>query len=114
MIKLSEHNISATPSTANTLKEDEQKSLLKEIPQWEINRYDDQNQLERNFTLKNFEVAMNFSNQISVVSEEFDHHPMLVIEWGKVKVVWWSHSIKGLHQNDFVMAAKTDEIFNNL
>jgi hypothetical protein len=51
MIKLSEHNISATPSTANTLEEDEQKSLLKEIPQWEINRYGDQNQLERNFTL---------------------------------------------------------------
>jgi len=39
------------------------------------------------------------------------HHPALLTEWGKVTVTWWTHKIGGLHHNDFVMAAKTDELF---
>jgi 4a-hydroxytetrahydrobiopterin dehydratase len=57
---------------------------------------------------------MEFANQISIIAEQGDHHPALLIEWGRVTVTWWSHSIGGLHLNDFVMAAKTDEIYITL
>ena len=43
--------------------------------------------------------------------DEEGHHPALLTEWGKVTVTWWTHKIGGLHHNDFVMAAKTDELF---
>jgi len=54
---------------------------------------------------------MAFANKLAEISEAEGHHPDILIEWGKVTVNWWSHSIKGLHQNDFVMAAKTDVLF---
>jgi 4a-hydroxytetrahydrobiopterin dehydratase len=44
-------------------------------------------------------------------AEEEGHHPALLTEWGKVTVTWWTHKIGGLHHNDFIMAARTDELF---
>ncbi|MDF3015185.1 MAG: pterin-4-alpha-carbinolamine dehydratase, partial [Thermomicrobiales bacterium] len=44
------------------------------------------------------------------LAEEEGHHPALLTEWGKVTVSWWSHKIRGLHRNDFIMAAKTDAL----
>jgi len=52
-----------------------------------------------------------FTNKIAMISEKEDHHPLIITEWGRVTVQWWSHKIKGLHKNDFIMAAKTDELF---
>jgi 4a-hydroxytetrahydrobiopterin dehydratase len=54
---------------------------------------------------------MDFTNRVAVIAEEQGHHPLIVTEWGRVAVQWWTHKIKGLHRNDFIMAAKTDEIF---
>ncbi|HIC35530.1 MAG TPA: 4a-hydroxytetrahydrobiopterin dehydratase, partial [Gammaproteobacteria bacterium] len=45
------------------------------------------------------------------ISEEEDHHPALLTEWGKVTVSWWTHKIRGLHRNDLIMGAKTDELY---
>ena len=64
--------------------------------------------LERVFKFKNFAEALEFTNQVGAIAEEEDHHPKLVTEWGKVSVQWWTHKIKGLHKNDYIMAAKTD------
>ena len=66
--------------------------------------------LERIFKLKNFVDAMEFTNKIAVIAEEQGHHPLIITEWGRVTVQWWTHVIKGLHKNDFIMAAKTDEL----
>ncbi len=46
-----------------------------------------------------------------MLAEEEGHHPIILIEWGQVTVTWWTHKIKGLHRNDFIMAAKTDELY---
>ncbi|MCH7619280.1 MAG: 4a-hydroxytetrahydrobiopterin dehydratase, partial [Candidatus Marinimicrobia bacterium] len=46
------------------------------------------------------------------IAEEEGHHPAILTEWGSVKVSWWTHKIKGLHKNDFIMASKTDRIFS--
>lgn len=64
--------------------------------------------LERTFRFKNFAQALAFTNRVGELAESEGHHPQLLTEWGKVKVSWWTHIIRGLHQNDFIMAAKTD------
>ena len=45
------------------------------------------------------------------MADQEDHHPQIILEWGKVSVLWWSHKIQGLHQNDFICAAKTDSLY---
>ena len=50
-------------------------------------------------------------DEIAELAEKEGHHPALLTEWGRTTVTWWTHKIKGLHRNDFVMAAKTDELF---
>lgn len=67
--------------------------------------------MTRTYGFNNFTEAMSFSNRVAALAEEENHHPAIVTEWGKVTVSWWSHIIKGLHLNDFVMAAKTEELF---
>jgi 4a-hydroxytetrahydrobiopterin dehydratase len=54
--------------------------------------------------------ALDFTNKVGGLAEEEDHHPAILTEYGKVTVVWWTHAIKGLHRNDFIMAAKTDQL----
>ena len=68
--------------------------------------------LERSFKFKNFSQALEFANKVGAAAEEEDHHPLIVTEWGRVTLQWWTHTIGGLHKNDFIMAAKTDEISN--
>ncbi|HVR28570.1 MAG TPA: 4a-hydroxytetrahydrobiopterin dehydratase, partial [Thermoanaerobaculia bacterium] len=55
---------------------------------------------------------LDFTNKVGEIAEEEGHHPALLTEWGKVTVGWWTHKIKGLHRNDFIMAAKTDEAYS--
>jgi 4a-hydroxytetrahydrobiopterin dehydratase len=78
------------------------------VPDWQVKEVDGIKRLERVFKLKNFAKALAFTNQIGAIAEEEDHHPLIVTEWGKVTVQWWTHKILGLHNNDFIMAAKTD------
>jgi 4a-hydroxytetrahydrobiopterin dehydratase len=67
--------------------------------------------LEKVFKFKNFSEALEFTNRVGALAEQEDHHPALLTEWGKVTVNWWTHKIKGLHRNDFIMAAKTDRMY---
>lgn len=67
--------------------------------------------LDRTFKMGNFAEAIAFAVAVGDIAESEGHHPKLIVEWGKVGVAWWTHKIKGLHRNDFIMAAKTDEIF---
>ena len=95
---------------APKVAEAEAQELMQQIPDWKIIEVDDIQQLERKYKFKNFVKAMEFANQLAELAEAEGHHPGMLVEWGKVTVTWWSHSIKGLHNNDFVMAAKTDTL----
>ena len=83
------------------------------VPLWQIKEVDGGKRLERVYKLKNFAEALALTNQIGAIAEAEDHHPLIVTEWGKVTVQWWTHKIRGLHNNDFIMAAKTDEAIVN-
>jgi 4a-hydroxytetrahydrobiopterin dehydratase len=84
---------------------------LAQLPEWKIIQVDGVDQLQRIYRLKNFAEAMSLTQAIGLLAEEYNHHPALLTEWGKVTVTWWTHKIKGLHENDLVMAAKTDRSF---
>jgi 4a-hydroxytetrahydrobiopterin dehydratase len=93
------------------LKEDEIVKLKPEVPEWQVIEDGEIKKLERNFKFKNFKQALAFTDQVGGIAEEEDHHPLIQTEWGKVKVMWWTHKIRGLHRNDFIMAAKTDALY---
>lgn len=78
------------------------------VPDWQIVDRDGVQHLERIYKFKNFVQALAFTNQVGAIAEEEGHHPMLITEWGRVSVSWWTHAIGGLHRNDFIMAARTD------
>lgn len=86
-------------------------ALLKELPAWQVEIRGEEQQLERLFTFKNFEQALAFTNDVGELAESENHHPAILTEWGKVTVTWWTHKIGGLHKNDFVMAARTDQLY---
>jgi 4a-hydroxytetrahydrobiopterin dehydratase len=96
------------------LEQPEIDRLKPQIPGWQVVEEEDTPKLRRSYKLKNFAEALSFTQRIGALAEQEDHHPAILTEWGKVTVTWWTHKIHGLHQNDFIMAAKTDEIFQSV
>lgn len=82
-----------------------------QVPDWHIVERNGIKQLERTFRFHDFAAALAFTNRVGALAEDEGHHPALLTEWGKVTVTWWTHKIEGLHRNDFVMAAKTDQVY---
>ena len=80
------------------------------IPDWRIVRREDIDRLERVYSFPDFAAALAFTNEVGRIAEEEGHHPALLTEWGRVTVSWWTHKIRGLHRNDFIMAARTDRL----
>lgn len=78
------------------------------VPAWHLTSDNDIPQLTRSYKFRNFKEALAFTQKVGEIAEQAGHHPLLITEWGKVSVFWWTHVIGGLHQNDFVMAAKTE------
>jgi 4a-hydroxytetrahydrobiopterin dehydratase len=95
------------------LTEGEIAALKPEIPDWSLVDRAGMPSLERIFKFKDFSRALAFTNRVGELAEAEDHHPALLTEWGRVTVSLWTHRIKGLHRNDFIMAAKTDELYRN-
>jgi len=82
-----------------------------QIPDWEVVEAAGVQRLTRVFTFDDFGRALAFTNRVGALAEREAHHPALLTEWGSTTVTWWTHKIKGLHQNDLIMAAKTDELY---
>lgn len=97
-----------------TLTEVEIAQLSQQVPHWSIvEREDGIKRLERSFKFRDFAEALAFTNKVGKIAEDEDHHPDILTGWGKVTVTWWTHAIKGLHRNDFIMAAKTGELYRS-
>ena len=111
MINLAAGKCVACRAGEPTLTDTEIEDLLLHVNGWEVKEVNGMKRLEKVFKLKNFVQALEFTNKIGAIAEEEDHHPLIITEYGRVTVGWWTHVIKGLHRNDFIMAAKTDELF---
>lgn len=110
MTALANQQCEACQAGAPKVSDDELKTLMREIPDWAPMARDGVLQLERVYKFKNFKQAWAFANKVAELAEEEFHHPGILMEWGKVTVTWWTHAIGGLHRNDFIMAAKTDQL----
>ena len=96
---------------APTVTDEEITELHPQVPDWELVDEEGIKRLRRVFGFADFAQALAFTDQVGAVAEQEGHHPALLTEWGRTTVTWWTHKIRGLHRNDFVMAAKTDELF---
>lgn len=84
---------------------------LLDIPQWQLHSEEGVQCLQRVYKFNNFANAILLTNKIAELAEQQGHHPAILTEWGKVTVRWWTHAIGGLHLNDFIMAAKTEQLY---
>ena len=96
---------------APTVTEAETRELLPRISEWRVEEEEGVPRLVRTFKFPDFASALAFTVRVGDVAEEEQHHPAITTEWGRVTVQWWTHKIRGLHKNDFIMAAKTDRAF---
>jgi 4a-hydroxytetrahydrobiopterin dehydratase len=100
----------ACSASEPTLTDGEIERLHPQVANWSVVEKDGVKRLERSFRFKDFGEALSFTDRVGRIAEEEGHHPSILTEWGRVTVTWWTHKIKGLHRNDFVMAAKTDNL----
>ncbi|MFO7529832.1 MAG: 4a-hydroxytetrahydrobiopterin dehydratase [Marinobacter sp.] len=114
MSDLKQQACEACSADAPQVTADEKAELLKSVPDWEIVELDGEEQLRCVFKFRNFVQAQAFTNKVADLAEEENHHPAILLEWGKATVRWWTHKIGGLHKNDFVMAARTDDAYQNM
>jgi len=111
MAALAQATCEACSPQSPRVTEDEAAEYQREIPEWEIVERLGERRLERSFTFPDFASALAFTNAVGALAEAENHHPSLLTEWGKVTVAWWTHAIGGLHKNDFIMAARTDDAY---
>jgi 4a-hydroxytetrahydrobiopterin dehydratase len=85
--------------------------LHRTVPDWHIVEHDGIGSLQRVFTFGSFAEALAFTDRVGALAQAEGHHPAILTEWGRVRVSWWTHALKGLHRNDFIMAARTDALY---
>lgn len=93
------------------LTREEAEKYLAEAPGWELR--EEATKVRRKFQFKNFVEALAFTQKVGALCESEGHHPDITVGWGYCKVDFQTHKINGLHENDFIMAAKVNELFAN-
>jgi len=106
-MKLAEKTCAACRGDVPPLKRQEFESLLSELQDW---RVENDRRLVKRFLFDNFKQAMELAIKIGELAEEQRHHPDLLVRWGELKIELWTHKVDGLTENDFVLAAKIDQI----
>ncbi len=86
----------------------EASKLLQQIPAWSLSEACDR--ISRSFKFDNFLSTLDFVNKVARVAEEEGHHPEISFGWGHAKIEIYTHKIDGLHENDFILAAKIDQL----
>ena len=112
MAELQSQSCEACKIDAPRLTDTEITNLISEINDWDLIK-EPVKQIKKIFSFPDYQSGVNFLNAVATMADQEDHHPELVLEWGKVTVIWWSHKIKGLHKNDFICASKTDNLYQN-
>ena len=100
----------ACQTDAPRLTDAEIAAYQRQVPDWSVVELDGVRRLTRVFASHDFAQALAFTNAVGALAESEGHHPALLTEWGRTTVTWWTHRIRGLHRNDFIMAARTDEL----
>lgn len=111
---LADQSLQICDKTSRVLSSSNIQQYLQQLNNWQLYSEGHTQQINKKFMFKKYAQAITFSNQIATLSEQENHHPKICIEWGKVSISWWTHTLNGLFVNDFIMAAKCDKIFTEL
>lgn len=111
---LAEQDCQACTKDSTPVSNKQALDYLDQLPDWEIVEVDGVPQLQKTFTVKPYTHTLAFTLAVGELAERRNHHPAMLVEWGKLRVSWWTHVIKGLHLNDFILAAQTDALFEEL
>ncbi len=93
------------------LSDEEIQQLHMDTPMWEVAAAEGVKQLQRSFTFDNYADGLVFTLRVGRLAQEQDHHPVIITRYDGVTLEWSTHAIKGLHRNDFIMAAKSDQLY---
>lgn len=88
------------------------RKMLDQVKGWELGLND--RAIKRRYSFKDFMSALAFVTKIAHIAEEEAHHPDVMLGWGYVEIILWTHAISGLHENDFIMASKINQLFDSL
>ena len=105
IMQLSKKECKACEGNMPKLTTKQSNTLLKQLKYWKIKN----KRIHRQFKFKNFIEAMKFINKVAIIAEKEQHHPDIIIHYNKVNIEIWTHSINGLSENDFILAAKIDK-----
>ncbi|EAW37915.1 4a-hydroxytetrahydrobiopterin dehydratase [Lyngbya sp. PCC 8106] len=110
MAQLNQQKCEACSANSQPITQEQIQQLKPEIPEWDLIDSQGEAHLQRTYQFPDFKTALDFTNKVGNAAEAEGHHPAITTEYGKATVNWWTHAISGLHRNDFIMAAKTDEL----
>jgi len=110
MTDLAQKKCVACAGDVAPLNKIEAEVLMKQLHEWKLS--DDAKSIGKELKFKNFAEALACTNKIGAIAEEEGHHPDLELGWGRVIVSLTTHAIKGLSENDFIVAAKIDQLQN--
>jgi 4a-hydroxytetrahydrobiopterin dehydratase len=110
MDALTNEKCTACRRDSPVVTEAEIQELKPQIAEWTLVERDGIQRIERVYRFPNFADALAFTNRVGAIAEEEGHHPAILTEWGRVTVTLWTHKIRGLHRNDFIMGAKIDAL----
>lgn len=106
--RLADMKCTGCAGLAEPLNDEKCEQFLSQLKgEWHISP---QGSLARKYRFKNFRLALDFVNKVGRLAEEQNHHPDIYLAWGKVDITLWTHKAKGLTEDDFIIAAKIDEI----
>jgi 4a-hydroxytetrahydrobiopterin dehydratase len=109
---LAQQHCEAITASTKKLNQQEIAHNQAKLAGWKLYESQGETCLEKIFKFEYFKQAMAYTNQLAQLANEENHHPTILTEWGKVIVTWWTHKIGGLHLNGFIMATKTDQLFD--
>jgi 4a-hydroxytetrahydrobiopterin dehydratase len=113
-LSLAEQNIVLCKKGTPPLDKTKTAELLELLPEWYVEANTGISQLVRNYDFPDSAEAVQFSRFIKAMADAANHHPLLQLEENTLNVRWWTHTIKGLHLNDFIMAARCDELYSTI
>jgi 4a-hydroxytetrahydrobiopterin dehydratase len=96
-----------TDQSSNALKGEELRKLYSQLDGWTVVN---EHHLEKDYRFKDFAEALAFVNRLGAAAEAAGHHPDIFLTWGRVKITLWTHSIGGLSESDFKLAAEADAV----
>jgi len=105
---LGERIFPAEKPGTSSLTQAEAGPYLEQVNDWSL--IEDSKKVEKNFEFKDFKEAMSFINKVADLAEQEGHHPDIFVSYNKVRIQIFTHKIGGLHENDFILAAKIDQL----